>query len=41
MLAAGSVKVDGEIAEAGLKLHKGKTYVCQAGKKQFAKVTLA
>lgn len=41
MLTAGSVKVDGEIADPAMKLHKGKTYVCQAGKKQFAKVTLA
>ncbi|MBB1488061.1 tyrosine--tRNA ligase [Oceanospirillum sediminis] len=41
MLKAGSIKVDGEVAEDGLKLKKGGTYVCQAGKKQFAKITLA
>lgn len=41
MLKAGSIKVDGEVAENGLKLKKGSTYVCQAGKKQFAKITLA
>ena len=41
MLTAGSVKVDGEVADPSLKLLKGKTYVCQAGKKQFARVTLA
>ncbi len=41
MLTAGSVKVDGEVADQAMKLQKGKTYVCQAGKKQFAKVTLA
>jgi len=41
MLKAGSIKVDGEVAENGLKLKKGGTYVCQAGKKQFAKITLA
>ncbi|MDX1318923.1 MAG: tyrosine--tRNA ligase [Oceanospirillum sp.] len=41
MLTAGSVKIDGEVADPAMKLQKGKTYVCQAGKKQFAKVTLA
>ncbi|WP_028302913.1 tyrosine--tRNA ligase [Oceanospirillum maris] len=41
MLTAGSVKVDGKVADPALKLQKGNTYVCQAGKKQFAKITLA
>lgn len=41
MLKAGSVKVDGEVVEASHKLKKGETYVCQAGKKQFARVTIS
>ncbi len=40
MLKAGSVKVDGEVVEASCKLKKGETYICQAGKKQFARVTI-
>ena len=41
MLKAGSVKVDGEVVEVSHKLKKGETYVCQAGKKQFARVTIS
>lgn len=41
MLKAGSVKVDGEVVEVSHKLKKGGTYVCQAGKKQFARVTIS
>jgi len=40
MLKSGSIKVDGQVAENGLKLKAGNTYICQAGKKQFAKVTI-
>jgi tyrosyl-tRNA synthetase len=35
-------KVDGEVIEdRHVKLTKGKTYVIQAGKRKFARVTLA
>ena len=40
MLKSGSIKVDGQVAENGLKLKAGNAYICQAGKKQFAKVTI-
>ncbi|OPX54922.1 tyrosyl-tRNA synthetase [Oceanospirillum multiglobuliferum] len=40
MLTAGSVKVDGQVVDRDFKMQQGQTYVCQAGKKQFAKVTI-
>lgn len=36
-----SVKVDGQVVDSGFKLEKGQTVVVQAGKKSFAKVTVA
>lgn len=41
LLESGSVKVDGEQVQKDFVCESGKTYVCQAGKKQFARVTLA
>ncbi|MCJ8168545.1 tyrosine--tRNA ligase [Atopomonas sediminilitoris] len=40
MLSAGSVKVDGEVAERDFIFKHGATHVCQAGKKAFARITL-
>lgn len=40
MLSNGRVKVDGDVVESKLRLAKGKSYVIQAGKKKWAKVTL-
>lgn len=41
MLGRGAVKVDGEVVDAGYSLSAGQTVVIQAGKKAFAKVTVA
>jgi tyrosyl-tRNA synthetase len=40
LLAAGSVRIDGEVAERGFVFQLGATHVCQAGKKAFARITL-
>ncbi len=40
MLNAGSVKVDGVVVDRDFIFALGKTHVCQAGKKAFARVTL-
>jgi tyrosyl-tRNA synthetase len=40
MLGNGRVKVDGEVAAKDLILDTGKSYVIQAGKKRYARVTL-
>lgn len=40
MLGAGSVKVDGEVADRDFIFAVGKTHVCQAGKKAFARITV-
>jgi tyrosyl-tRNA synthetase len=40
LLAAGSVRIDGEVAERGFLFELGATHVCQAGKKAFARITL-
>ncbi|WP_213881700.1 tyrosine--tRNA ligase [Pseudomonas sp. dw_358] len=40
LLAAGSVRIDGEAADRGFVFALGKTHVCQAGKKAFARITL-
>ncbi|MBF8224238.1 tyrosine--tRNA ligase [Halomonas sp. 328] len=41
MLGNGRVKVDGEVAPRDLMLESGKSYVIQAGKKRYARVTIA
>ena len=41
MVKRGAVKVDGEVVDAGFSLTSGQTAVIQAGKKGFAKVTVA
>ena len=40
LLAAGSVKVDGEVVDRGFVFELGSTHVCQAGKKAFARISL-
>lgn len=40
LLAAGSVKVDGEVVDRGFLFEIGHTYICQAGKKAFARVSV-
>lgn len=40
MLEAGSVRVDGNVVDKGFVCVPGEEYVCQAGKKNFAKVKL-
>lgn len=40
MLAAGSVRVDGEVVDREFVFKLGSVHVCQAGKKSFAKVAL-
>lgn len=40
LLENGSVKVDGAVVDKGFVCELGKEYVCQAGKKQFARVVL-
>jgi len=40
MLNAGSVKVDGVVVDRDFVFVPGRAYVCQAGKKAFARVTL-
>lgn len=41
MLTRRAVKVDGQVVEASFAVEKGQTVVVQAGKKAFAKVTVA
>ena len=41
MIKRGAVKVDGEVVDAGFSLTSGQTVVIQAGKKAYAKVTVA
>lgn len=41
MIKKGAVKVDGEVVDAGFNLTSGQTVVIQAGKKAFARVTIA
>lgn len=40
LLGSGSVRVDGEVVDRGFVFRLGATYVCQAGKKAFARVSL-
>ena len=40
MLNAGSVKVDGIVVDRDFLFVPGNSYVCQAGKKAYARVTL-
>lgn len=40
MLSAGGVKVDGDVVDRDFLFVPGKTHVCQAGKKAFARITL-
>src|SRR5690606_24796343 len=40
LLSAGSVKVDGEVVGRDFMFRVGSVYVCQAGKKKFARITL-
>ncbi|MEH6565739.1 MAG: tyrosine--tRNA ligase [Halopseudomonas sp.] len=40
LLAAGSVKVDGEVVDREFVFKPGVSYVCQAGKKKFARILL-
>ena len=41
MVKRGAVKVDGEVVDGGFSLTSGQTAIIQAGKKGFAKVTVA
>ena len=41
MVKRGAVKVDGEVVDSGFSLTSGQTVVIQAGKKAYAKVTVA
>ena len=40
LLSAGSVKVDGEVVDKDFVCQLGQAYICQAGKRSFAKITL-
>ncbi|MDI6528744.1 tyrosine--tRNA ligase [Pseudomonas otitidis] len=40
LLAAGSVRVDGQVVNRSFVFELGKSYVCQAGKKAFARISL-
>lgn len=40
LLAGGSVRVNGEVADRSFVFSLGATHVCQAGKKSFARITL-
>lgn len=41
LLSAGSVRIDGEVVDRSFVFALGATHVCQAGKKAFARITLA
>ncbi|MCL7463062.1 tyrosine--tRNA ligase [Pseudomonas sp. NW5] len=40
LLGAGSVRVDGVVVDRDFIFEQGKTYVCQAGKKAFARIAI-
>lgn len=40
LLAAGSVRVDGQVVDRSFVFELGKSHVCQAGKKAFARISL-
>ncbi len=40
LLSAGSVRVDGEVVDRDFMFRAGKSYVCQAGKRKFARIEL-
>ena len=40
LLGSGGVRVDGEVVDRGFVFRLGNTYVCQAGKKAFGRVSL-
>lgn len=40
LLSAGSVKVDGEVVDREFVFKRGVSYICQAGKKKFARIRL-
>ena len=40
LLSAGSVRVDGAVVDREFMFQPGVEYVCQAGKKKFARITL-
>ncbi|SDS96467.1 tyrosyl-tRNA synthetase [Halopseudomonas xinjiangensis] len=40
LLSAGSVRVDGEVVDRDFMFRVGNSYVCQAGKKKFARIEL-
>lgn len=40
LLAAGSVRVNGQVVDAGFVCKLGEEYLCQAGKKKFAKIRI-
>ncbi|WP_268801217.1 tyrosine--tRNA ligase [Pseudomonas huanghezhanensis] len=40
LLAAGSVRIDGEVVDRAFVFKLGATHVCQAGKKAFGRITL-
>lgn len=40
LLAAGSVRIDGQVIDAGFVCQVGQEYLCQAGKKKFAKIRI-
>lgn len=40
LLAAGSVRVDGAVVERSFEFKPGSEYVCQAGKKKFARIRI-
>ena len=41
LLGSGGVRVDGEVVDRGFVFRLGATHVCQAGKKAFARISLA
>lgn len=41
LLAAGSVRVDGQVVDRAFVFKLGATHLCQAGKKAFARITLS
>ncbi|MCJ0974578.1 tyrosine--tRNA ligase [Pseudomonas sp. PS1] len=41
LLAAGSVRVDGEVVDRSFMFRRGATHVCQAGKKAFGRISLS
>jgi tyrosyl-tRNA synthetase len=40
LLGAGSVRIDGQVVDAGFIFQIGKEYLCQAGKKKFARIRI-